>query len=237
MSRQDRKRPTHGRRARPAAAKARTPAGRGPRAELEKQLELRTRELAEALEQQAATSDVLAIISRSPGQLEPVFEAILEKAVRICDAKFGNLLLYDGSAFRFAAVYGAPAAWDKLRQRDPVIPRSEGSPLDRAIASKRPQHIADLRKHPAYLARVPATVPMVELAGARTLVVVPMLKDKELIGAIAIYRQEVRPFTQKQIDLVVSFAAQAVIAIDNTRCSTSCADRCSSRPPPPTCSR
>src|SRR6516162_4743295 len=175
------------------------------------ELRQRTNDLSESLGQQTATSEVLQVISRSPGELEPVFQTMLENAVRICDAKFGNLLLYDGNAFRFVALHGAPTAWDELRRREPVIRHGQDSPLGRLIATKQPQHIADLRQDQAYVDRVPATVALVELAGARTLVGVPMLKENELIGAIAIYRQEVRPFTDKQVELVTNFAAQAVI--------------------------
>ena len=181
------------------------------------ELRQRTNDLSESLGQQTATSEVLQVISRSPGELEPVFQTMLENAVRICDAKFGNLLLYDGNAFRFVALHGAPTAWDELRRREPVIRHGQDSPLGRLIATKQPQHIADLRQDQAYVDRVPATVALVELAGARTLVGVPMLKENELIGAIAIYRQEVRPFTDKQVELVTNFAAQAVIAIENAR--------------------
>jgi signal transduction histidine kinase len=178
-------------------------------ADLEKKVDDRTRELSESLEQQTATAEVLKVISSSPGELEPVFNTMLENAVRICDAEFGALVLYDGKSFRRVAVHNAPAALAEEQERDPIIPRS-ASYLYRLPETKQVIHIADVQSESA-----PATI--ARLGGARTLLIVPMLKENELIGAVGIYRQEVRPFTEKQIELVTSFANQAVIAIENVR--------------------
>jgi two-component system, NtrC family, sensor kinase len=181
------------------------------------EVQARTRELSEALEQQTATSEVLRVISSSPGNLEPVFKAILENATHICEAEFGNLLLYDGDKFRRVALYNPPHEWNELTRRNPVIHPGPKDPLLRLVETRQLQHITDIRTEQAYVEREPAPVALAEVAGARTVLVVPMLKDDELVGAIAIYRQEVRPFTAKQIELVTNFAAQAVIAIENTR--------------------
>jgi class 3 adenylate cyclase len=174
-------------------------------------LRQRTDDLTESLEQQTATSEVLQVISSSTGELKPVFETMLESAVRICGAKFGNLLLVEGDAFRHVALHGAPQAYLEERRREPVIRPRPGSDLDRIRSTKQIVHVADMQLEG------PATAAIVELAGARTFLNVPMLKDNELIGTIGIYRQEVRPFTNKQIELVQNFAAQAVIAIENAR--------------------
>jgi GAF domain-containing protein/sensor histidine kinase YesM len=181
------------------------------------ELRQRTTDLTESLEQQTATSEVLRVISSSPGDLQPVFTTILENATRICEANFGILTLHEGDAFRVAAMHNAPAALVELRQREPMVRAGPLTGLGRVAAAKQPIQISDLTEDPAYQQRDPAAVALVELAGARTLVVVPMLKEALLIGVIAIYRQEVRPFTDKQIALVTSFASQAVIAIENAR--------------------
>ena len=181
------------------------------------ELRQRTDDLSEALEQQTATSEVLKVISSSPGELQQVFEAMLENATRICEASFGNLLLYDGKRFQVSAMHRAPPAWEEYRRRNPNVPGGAAHPLSRVAATKRLQHIADSKTEDAYVNADPQFVPIVDLAGARSIVAVPMLKDNELVGAIVIYRQEVRPFTHKQIELVQNFASQAVIAIENTR--------------------
>ena len=181
------------------------------------EVQARTTELTEALEQQTATSEVLSVISSSQGELEPVFHAMLENAVRICDAKFGNLWLCEGDSFRLVTAHNAPAAWAERWQREAVIRPGPGTGLGRVARTRQLVHIVDVTQEPAYLERDPLFVAQVELAGGRTLLVVPMLKDDELIGTIGIYRQEVRPFSDRQIELLKSFASQAVIAIENTR--------------------
>jgi GAF domain-containing protein len=183
------------------------------------ELRQRTDDLSEALEQQTATSEVLRVISSSPGELEPVFNAMLKSAVRICEANFGNLFLYEGDAFRIVALQSAPPEWAERWQREPVlsIPDKSEIPLARLARTKEVVHISDLRAEQSYIERDPGVVAGAELAGIRTIVLVPMLRENELLGAIAIYRQEVRPFTDRHIELVSNFAKQAVIAIENTR--------------------
>src|SRR5262245_5317621 len=216
---------TRGRKLRSTGTKAKARVSNGPNSlsELKKQLEARTRELAEvrghlseALEQQTATSEVLRAITGSPGDLKPVFEAILTNARRLCEAKFGHLLTYDGERFRVTAVHAAPSTLTDFLNRGP-FPAGAATGLGRLASTKRVVHVADLKAEQAYLDRDPLRVATVDGAGARTGLAVPMLKENKLVGAIVIYRQEVRPFTDRQIELVSTFADQAAIAIENVR--------------------
>jgi GAF domain-containing protein len=179
------------------------------------EVQTRTAELQESLEQQTATSQVLSVISSSAGQLEPVFKTMLQNAVRICGAKFGNLWLREGDRFRIAATHGAPPAYREYFQREPVVEPHPKSGLGQILRTKQPIHIEDIAAAPGFKDKM--RLATIELAKARSLVGVPMLKDAEVVGCIAIYRQEVRPFTEKQVELVANFASQAVIAIENTR--------------------
>jgi GAF domain-containing protein len=176
----------------------------------------RTRELSESLEQQTATSEVFQVISSSPDDLQPVFEAILENATRICEAKFGALMLAEGNAFRLGAIHNAPRAFAEFMQRGPVRP-SPHITFGRAVATKRVAQTADITIEQPYLQGDPLAVAAAELGGYRTVLAVPMLKESEIIGALVFFRQEVRPFNDKQIAPVQNFAAQAVIAIENAR--------------------
>jgi two-component system, NtrC family, sensor kinase len=179
-------------------------------ARLLSELRQRTDDLTESLEQQTATSEVLKVISSSPGELEPVFKAMLENAVRVCDAKFGTLFRYDGELLHLAAGTGTPPAFAEFQRRRGPFRTEAGTLHDRVLQTKQVAHSADYAAEPN-----PGMA--AKLGGARSTVVVPMLKDDRLVGTIVIYRQEIRPFTDKQIELVKNFAAQAVIAIENTR--------------------
>jgi GAF domain-containing protein len=173
-------------------------------------------ELRESLQQQTATAEVLKVISSSPGALEPVFNAMLENATRICEAKFGTLYLRDGSTFRAAAFHNAPPEFVAHRLRGPIDP-SPDSTLGRVVRTRQVAQVLDSRKRDGYTQGDPFIVAGAELGGYRTIVSVPMLKDDDLIGVMSIYRQEIQAFTDKQIELLTNFAAQAVIAIENTR--------------------
>jgi GAF domain-containing protein len=170
----------------------------------------------EALEQQTATAEVLQVINASPGELKPVFEALLEKAMRLCGAAFGSLYIYDGSRFHSAAQRGVPPAYSAVREKTPPSGRS-GGPATRILQTKHTVHILDMASEEAYQSGHAGIRALVELGGARTVLGVPLLKDGTVLGYISIYRQEVRPFTEKQITLLQNFAAQAVIAMENAR--------------------
>jgi GAF domain-containing protein len=181
-------------------------------------LRQRTTDLTEALEQQTATSEVLQVISSSPGDLEPVFATMLEKAVRVCDAKFGNIYRWDGDALHLVATRNTPPAFAEARRYSPSKRPGPKTVTGRMLAAKSVVHVADATAEPGYGDKSdPDAVAAVELAGVRTILAVPMWKEDELIGSFTVYRQEVRSFTDKQIALVTNFAAQAVIAIENAR--------------------
>jgi GAF domain-containing protein len=185
-------------------------------ARLLNELRQRTMDLTEALEQQTATSDVLQVISTSPGDLEPVFASMLEKAVRICDATFGNIYRWDGEFLNLVAAHNTPPAFEDAR-RSPRRPDPK-MPVGRMLSTKTTIHVVELAADESYIEhRIPEVIAAVELGSVRTFLAVPLLKDNELIGALSLSRQELRPFTDKQIELVKNFAAQAVIAIENSR--------------------
>jgi GAF domain-containing protein/anti-sigma regulatory factor (Ser/Thr protein kinase) len=183
-----------------------------------KELQARNVEITESLEQQTATAEILKVISSSPTDIQPVFDAILENATRLCGAHMGILGLYEGETYHRVAQRGASAEFARwLAEEGPKYPPNIHGAIGQMIAERRPIHILDRREQRAYRERNPSTVALVELGGARSSLVVPMLKEERVVGGIVIYRPEVRPFTQKQIDLVSTFANQAVIAIENVR--------------------
>src|SRR5262249_24853618 len=180
--------------------------------------EQRTHELSESLEQQTATSEVLSVISGSPGELEPVFDTLLAKATDLCEASYGVLWLHEEDGFRSAAQYGELPSEQVAQWRKGTLYRpAPGRPLARVIEAREPIQVPDMREDASYKEGDPLPRAGADIAGIRTLMLVPMLKENEVAGVIAIYRREVRPFSEKQVELVSSFAAQAVIAVENTR--------------------
>ena len=184
-------------------------------ADLQERLERQAREIEDAREERAAISEVLRLISSSPGDSQPVFAAMLENAVRICGAKFGNLWLYDGESFRIDATYGAPPAYVEYLRRAGPFRADARVGIGRLAQTRQTYQVADVAAQPTHNDKL--RVATIDLAGARTVLGVPMLKDGKVVGSIVIYRREVQPFTEKQVALVENFAAQAVIAIENTR--------------------
>src|SRR5262245_13471491 len=191
--------PQHRKPTRPKRSNAPTAARQGSPSvvDLQEELDERTRQLNEAIEREHATAEVLRVISRSPGELEPVFKAMLENAVQLCDAKFGILYRCEADGLHTVAAHNVPPALADSRKTGPIRP-GPGGALGQAIMTKQTAHIADLAATRAYAVRDPPAVSSVELGGVRTVIAVPMLKNNEIIGIISIFRQEVRPFTDKQ---------------------------------------
>jgi GAF domain-containing protein len=188
---------------------------RGTLIDLEKRVEILTRELGEALEQQTATSDVLKVISSSPSDLQPVFDAILANATRLCEATHGHVWRFDGEQLHAVAVRGDQQFVKWLREHNPVRPIA-GSAADRIVRGERLVHVADRREEDAYRSNQTFRE-LVDTSGIRASLSIALRRGETLLGMINVYRQEIRPFTDKQIKLVQNFAAQAVIAIENAR--------------------
>ena len=213
--------PARSRRPKSSKSKSRNPAkvagGRSRRTGGETEVVQLRRELHEALEQRTAASEVLRVISSSPGELEPVFQAILANATRICGAKFGGLWMVENDGVRLSAIYGATPDFAEIMWRTPFIKPGPLSTVGQLLRTKKTAHVDDLAAGQGYLEKDPLVTATVDVGGGRTLVAVPIMKENEVVGAITIYRQEVQPFTPEQIELVQNFAAQAVIAIENAR--------------------
>ena len=198
------------------------------------ELRQRTDDLTESLEQQTATSEVLKVISSSPGELKPVFDTMLINAMQVCEAKFGFMHRYEDDNWETMALQCDVPAYAEFVQKARFGPEFI---VGRIASTKQVAQVADITATQRYADRDPLAVAAAEIGGVRTILGVPVLKENEVKGAIILYRQEVRPFTNKQIELVQNFAAQAVIAIENTRLLSECANLSSSKPQPPTYSR